>query len=102
VGADDGTIRVVDLADGSPVEEPWRAGPGPVTALAVGRLQGTVLAFTSAGEPWVKAWELSGRSAAAPLPTPAAVDSAAYDPESGCLVIGGLGGAAVICPCPDR
>jgi len=92
VGADDGTVHVLDLLDGV-VGLSWPACTGEVTAVAAGPLgDGRTAVFTGGAEALIQAWDAStGRPIGEALPAPGAVRALAFQPESGCLVIGGTG-----------
>ena len=93
VGAEDGTVHVLDLLDGSVVGESWPACTGAVTAVAAGPLpDGRTAVFTGGAEALIQAWDAStGQPIGEALPTPGAVRALVFQPDSGCLVIGGTG-----------
>lgn len=102
VGGEDagegGTVRVLDMRDGTAIGAQWRAGRGAVTAVAAARLAGgRVAVFTGSMESLVRAWDIStGDAIGEALPTPGPVRAmSAYHAEPPSLLIGGAGAAVV-------
>jgi WD40 repeat protein len=103
VGGEDGSVRVLDLRDGTIIGRPWRACPKAVAAVAASRLEdGRVAVFTGSTESLVQAWDIStGQAISEALPTPGPVRAMTYQPRPPSLVIGGAG-AAVVHPRHDN
>jgi len=97
VGGEEGTVRVVDLLDGTVVGRPWNACSGAVSAVATSRLDdGRVVVFTGGEESLVQAWDVStGQPIGEALPTPGAVCAAVFQRQPPSLVVGGAGVAVV-------
>lgn len=97
VGGEEGTVRVLDLLDGTVVGQPWNACSGAVAAMATSRLDdGRVVVFTGGEESLVQAWDVStGQPIGEALPTPGPVRAAVFQPEPPSLVVGGAGVAVV-------
>jgi WD40 repeat protein len=93
VGAEDGTVYLLDLLDGGVIGQPWPACADAVTAVAAGRLEdGRVAVFTGSTDALIQAWDAStGQPLGAALPAPGAVLALAFDLELSSLVIGGTG-----------
>ena len=93
VGANDGTVRVLDLRDGTVIGKPWQACSGAVAAVAIAPLgDQRVAVFTGGAESQVQAWDASsGQAIGEPLPTPGPVRAMAFQPEQYSLVVGGNG-----------
>ena len=93
VGADDGSVRVLDPRDGAAIGEPWQACSGAVAAVAAGPLgDQRVVVFTGGTEAEVQAWEAgSGQAMGEPLPVPGPVRALAFQPGHNGLVVGGNG-----------
>jgi WD40 repeat protein len=93
VGAEDGTVHVLDLVDGGVIGRSWSACTGEVTAVAAGPLDGVRTAvFTGGAEALIRAWDANtGQPIGEALPAPGPVRSLVFEPDSGCLVIGGTG-----------
>ena len=68
-GGDDGTVRVWDLADGSPLgptpHRPHRLG---VNSVAVGELDGRPVIVSGGDDGTVRVWELADGSPLGPAP----------------------------------
>jgi WD domain, G-beta repeat len=60
-GSSDGTVRVWDLAGGTPVGEPFTGHEGAVRTLAVGELHGRPVVVSGGRDRTVRVWEESGR-----------------------------------------
>ena len=93
VGAENGTVHVLDLVDGGAIGRPWKACAGAVTAVAAGGLKdGRTAVFTGSAEALVQAWDVStGQPIGEALPAPGAVRALAFQHESSSLVVGGTG-----------
>ena len=72
-GGDDGTVRVWDLATGTPVGDPFTGHTGAVNAVAVGELEGRPVVVSGGDDGTVRVWDLApGRRSVARSPaTPA-------------------------------
>lgn len=97
VGGEDGTVRVLELRDGTVSGARWwPASQGAVTAVAVGQLEDKHVAFTGTTESLVQAWDIeTGRAIFDALPAPGPVRAMAYQAEPPRLLIGGAGAAVV-------
>ena len=93
VGREDGWVQLLDLRDGTPVGESWRACSGPVAAVAAGQqADGRVVVFTGGEDSLVQAWDVSTRKPASEaLPVPGPVPALAFQTELSSLVVGGTG-----------
>lgn len=68
VGAEDGTVRMWDLASGTPRGEPMCGHDGPMYGIAVGSLEGRPVAVSAGHDATVCAWDLtSGKMLGSPL-----------------------------------
>jgi WD40 repeat protein len=99
VGGEEGTVRLLDLRDGTMIGQPWQACSGAVAAMAAGQLaDGRLAIFTGGEDDLVQAWDSStGEPLGEALLLPGAARAMAYQPELASLVIGGTG-VAVACP----
>jgi WD40 repeat protein len=58
-GSNDGTVRVWDLATGSPVGDPFTGHSDWVTAVAAAELEGRPVAISGSGDGTVRVWDLA-------------------------------------------
>ena len=58
-GSDDGTVRVWDLATGTPVGDPFTGHGGPVNAVAAAELDGRPVVISGSGDGTVRVWDLA-------------------------------------------
>ena len=58
-GGDDGTVRVWDLATGTPVGDPFTGHDGPVRAVAVTELDGRPVVISGSDDGTVRVWDLA-------------------------------------------
>ena len=58
-GSDDGTVRVWDLATGTPVGSPFTGHDGPVNAVAVAELDGRPVVVSGSDDETVRVWDLA-------------------------------------------
>jgi WD40 repeat protein len=93
VGAENGTVHVLDLLDGGVIGRPWRACAGAATAVAATvRPDGRTVVFTGSNEAFIQAWDAStGLPIGEALPAPGPVRALAFQHESSSLVVGGTG-----------
>ena len=62
-GGDDRTVRVWDLASGTPAGDPFTGHDGAVRAVAVGELDGRPVAVSGGDDRTVRVWDLAQRRA---------------------------------------
>jgi WD40 repeat protein len=92
VGGIKGTVGLLSLPDGAPAGESWRAYSSAVRAVAAGRLDERIVAFTGGEEPLVQAWDVSSaQPVGAALPTPGPPRAMTLLPDPVALVVGGAG-----------
>ena len=58
-GSYDATVRVWDLATGTPIGDPFTGHRGPVNAVAVGQLDGRPVALSGSSDATVRVWDLA-------------------------------------------
>ena len=58
-GSDDGTVRVWDLATGTPVGDPFTGHTGSVYAVAVAELDGRPVVVSGGDDGTVRVWDLA-------------------------------------------
>ena len=58
-GGDDQTVRVWDLATGTPVGDPFTGHDGPVTAVAVAEVEGRPVVISGGDDQTVRVWDLA-------------------------------------------
>jgi WD40 repeat protein len=93
VGGDDGTVRILDVRDGTVTGGPWPTCSGGVAAVAIGPPDdGRVAIFTGGVEAKVQAWDASsGEAIGEPLPVPGPVRAITFQLPQNSLVVGGSG-----------
>jgi WD40 repeat protein len=67
-GSRDRTVRVWDLATGTPVGDPFTGHTGSVAAVAAAELDGRPVVISGSGDRTVRVWDLATRASAARIP----------------------------------
>jgi WD40 repeat protein len=88
-GGEDGTVRVWELADGSPVGDPLTGHDGAVNAVAVGELDGRPVIVSGGRDGTLRVWELADGSSIGDPPT-------GHDDAVNAVAVGELDGRPVI------
>ena len=98
-GGADGTVRVSDLASGTPAGDPLTGHAGWVRAVAVGELDGRPVVVSGGDDGTVRVWDLARRRAARHLLRPIRLDHAA--PVLAAVVAPRKGHTTVVTGCSD-
>ena len=83
-GGDDGTVRVWDLATGTPVSDPFTGHDGSVRAVAVAELDGRPVVISGSDDRTVRVWDLA-------TGTPVGDPFTGHDDPVHAVAVGGAG-----------